>query len=356
MAASSRQPGGFLLFALGLLIGLPLFLLGSLTLFGPPSIEAALFTIAILVFTSACLAAPWRRTRPLVLSALLLALGVVGYHFVAAGEGESVHASTGPNDGPVRISDRIVPERDVALGGSMLLMATGQMPSDRPGLLDALRDGYSRMRRAEGPVPSAVVSTFVFGQSPEDHSLLRITAARHQPPEAVVVFLHGFIGSVTLACWQLAQAATPLGLDVVCPATHWRARWADRDGREIVRHTIRSLRVQGVRRIYLAGLSAGAIGASRIAPSLDIEGVILVSGAASNARAPRVPSLVLQGALDRMTPAPPARAYARRARGRYEEHPDAGHWLILSHHEWFTERLRRWLAEREEEARRGGRR
>lgn len=339
--------GGVLLLALGLIVGIPILALCGLTIPAPPSMETILFMCSVAAFVIACVAAPWRNTRAIIVVAALLSMTVVAYRFVAAAQGDSVFASTGPHGGESRWIDRIAPERDVALGGSSLLLALDRMPRDQPGLLDALRDGYTRMEEREGPVPSAIVGTFVFGQSPDDHSLLRVAPEHFEPPEAVVIFLHGFIGSLTLACWQVAQAANPVGLDVVCPATGWRATWADADGRATVARTIETLRGQGVRRIYLAGLSAGAIGASRIAPSYDLAGVILISGAAENARAPGVPVLVLQGRLDRMTPRAPARAYAQRSSGTYRERPDAGHWLLLSHHEWVTNELRTWLAARE---------
>ena len=347
MSDERRRGGGCLLFLLGLALGVPVLALAGLTIPGPPSIEAGVFIIAMLLGVIGCLVAPWRNTRPLLMAALVLGLGVIGYRYFAAADGTTVHESTGPHGGEARWIDRIVPERDVALGGSGLLLAAGLMPADQPGLLDALRDGYSRMEQAEGPVPSAVVGTFLFGQTPEEHSLLRIAPPRYEPPEGVVIFLHGFMGSVTLLCWQVAQAANPVGLDVVCPATDWRAKWAEPDGRRTVEATIAALRRQGVRRIYLAGLSACAIGASRLAPDLDVDGVILISGASPQARRSGKPTLVLHGALDRMTPPEPARAYARRSRATYEEHAEAGHWLILSHHEWAMQHMRRWLAERE---------
>ncbi|HEY8428412.1 MAG TPA: hypothetical protein VIL20_08565, partial [Sandaracinaceae bacterium] len=341
------RTAGCLWFVLGLAIGVPLLALCGLTMLGPPTIETCVFTLAVLLGVVAGVASPWRRTRPLGLAALALATAVVLYRWFAAAEGATVHAMTGPHGGKSRGLDRIVPERDVAIGGTVLLLATGRMPEDEPGLLDALRDGYSRMRRAEGPVPSPVVGTFLLGQRPDEHALLRVAPPRYEPPDAVVVFLHGFIGNVTLLCWQVAQAANPVGLDVVCPSMHWEAEWASPDGRETVERTIAALRESGTRRIYLAGLSAGAIGASLLAPELDVDGVILISGASSQARAPGEPALVLQGARDRMTPAEPARRYARLAGAEYREHPEAGHWLVLSHHEWVVEHIRRWLAAQE---------
>lgn len=328
-----------------MLLGIPLLVLCGLTLVGPPTWETAVFSGAVTLGVIAGLIAPWSKGALYTARvASLILFAVIVYRFFAAQASPSI---TSPSN---RWSDRIVPERDVALGGSNLLIAAGAMGPDHPGLLDALRDGYTRMRRSEGAVPSAVVSTFMFGQSPEDHSVFRVSPpSRFNPPEAVVLFLHGFIGNVTLECWQVGQAANPLGLDVVCPSADWRARWASPPHRRTVQETIARLREQGARRVYLAGLSAGAIGASRLAPSLDIEGLILISGASRQARPARVPTLVLQGRRDPRTRPGPARAYARRAgrRATYVEHPEATHWMILSHHEWVTDHIRAWLAERE---------
>ena len=348
-----KQGGGtrWLWFLVSVFFGMPLLMLCGLAAAGPPSGEAIVFTLGVLSIVVGGLIAPWRKNATWGARAgFLILLGVIGYRFVYAGSSATITTATGPTLTEGRWLDRIVPERDVALGGSTLLLATGALQNPEEGLLDALRDGYSRMRRAEGPVPSSVVSTFAIGQTPEDHSVHRIApASRFNPPEAVVLFLHGFIGNVTLECWQVAQAANPVGLDVECPSTEWHARWAEPDGRAIVEAAIARLRGQGVRRIYLAGLSAGAIGASRLASRLDVEGLILISGASRQASPARIPTLVLQGDRDTMTPPAPARRYARALgrRARYVEVEDAGHWMILSHHERVTAELRRWLAEQE---------
>lgn len=341
----------WLWFLFSLVVGLPSLVVCGLAAVGPPSPEAALFGIGVTFIVIGGLIAPWRKNAMWGARAgLLLLLGLVAYRFVAAESSANISTATAPAMTEGRWLDRIVPERDVALGGSTILILTGRLANPEEGLIDALRDGYSRMRRAEGPVPSSTLSTFVFGQTPEDHTVHRIEpSARFEPPQAVVLFLHGFIGNVTLECWQVAQAANPVGLDVICPSTEWRGRWAEPDGRAIAEQTIERLRAEGVRRIYLAGLSAGAIGASRLASRVDIEGLILISGASRQANPARVPTLVLQGARDTMTPPAPARRYARRLgrRARYVEIDDAGHWMILSHHEQVTSEIRRWLAEQE---------
>ncbi len=332
-----------------LVLGLPALAVCGLSLVGPPSAEAAVFSLAVLLAVVGGLTVPWRQDAwwgPRL--GFLLALAVLGYRFVEAGRSNTLRTATGPAMSEGRWLDRLVPERDVALGGSSLLTFAGVI--GEPHLLDALRDGYDRMRRAEGRVPSSVISTFLFGQGPEDHTVHTASPGGDAAPrQATVVFLHGYIGNVSLICWQVAQAANPVGLDVVCPSMHFEADWAGPDGRTIVEATIERLRARGVRRIYLAGLSAGSIGASRLAPSLDIEGLVLISGVSPAARASRVPTIVLQGDRDTMTRPEPARRYARRGgrRVRYVAYEDASHWLILSHHEAVTEALRGWLAERE---------
>ena len=320
----------------------------GLSIAGPPTPEAAVVSIAVLLMVIGGLIAPWQTDAAWgVRAGLLLLLSALGYRFFQAESSATIRTNTGPEMSAGRWVDRLVPERDIALGASSLLRFSGELTE--PGLLDALRDGYDRMRRAEGPVPSSVVSTFIMDQTPIDHTVFTVApGGQLAPREAAVVFLHGYIGNVTLLCWQVAQAANPVGLDVICPSMNWEARWDGAEGRAIVRATLERLRGQGVRRIYLAGLSAGAIGASLIAPDVDIEGLILISGASQRARPAPVPTLILQGDLDTMTRPRPARSLARRAaRARYVHYEDASHWMILSHHEQVTDELRVWLAQRE---------
>lgn len=311
---------------------------------GPPSAETELFALGIFAATiAAFLREPRDRRIWLALGLGLAALVVVG-RLIAGGEGETVRNGT-PPDGAGRFTDRLLPERDVALGGSRLLMVTGLMPEDVPGLLGHLSDGYDRMREAEGAVPSPVLSTLVFGQTPEDHGVLRVAPTGEGDGKTALVFLHGFMGSTTLACWHVAQAASPIGIETVCPAMHWRARWDSPAGRAIARQTIADVRESGAERVVLAGLSAGAIGASRIARDLDVDAVILISGASRNPRPARVPTLVLQGARDQMTPPRFARRYASQLgpQATYREYPTAGHWLILSHHQDLTPTIQAFL-------------
>jgi len=315
------------------LLLVPLSLLCLWAMLGPPTGETMVFTIAILTATIASFLKDRSRRRRGLASGLGIALSVVLLRLAIGSEGETLTNTHEPGHESGRWLDRVVPERELALGGSRLLLALGEMPGDEPGLLEHLANGYDRMRAAEGAVPSPVLGSFVLGQTPTNHGTLRV-APTPRDPGAVLVFLHGYIGSTTLSCWQVAQGAAPLGIETVCPAMNWRARWDSPAGRRIARDTVASLRADGAERVYLAGLSAGAIGASRIARDLAVDGVILLSGSSRHPRPAQLPTLVLQGAQDPMTPPRFAKAYADRVRGaRYVEYPDAGHWMLLSHHE-----------------------
>lgn len=309
----------------------PLGLLGALALLGPPTWETGTFFVA----TSACLVGVLRRWWRVARVGAVAMLSLVALRLTFADD----TALSSTRDQSTSWLDRIVPERDLALGASRLLVWTGGV--QEPGLLPALEDGYDRMRNSQGWVPSPVLSNFLLPQTPSAHQVVRVAGP---PRDSAVVFLHGSMGSVTLECWQVAVAS---GMETVCPSMHWSADWSRLGGREIAADAIAELRARGYERVFLVGLSNGAIGASRIAPSLDVDGVVLISGAARDAPPARVPTLMIQGARDTMTPPSLARSYAHRSRRvRYREAANANHWLILSHHEWWTAELREWLAER----------
>ncbi|GAB4207197.1 MAG: hypothetical protein OHK0013_24620 [Sandaracinaceae bacterium] len=81
----------------------------------------------------------------------------------------------------------------------------------------------------------------------------------------------------------------------------------------------------------LVGLSAGGIGASRLAPRLagSIDRLVLLSGVSSSAPTPPVPTLVLHGDDDRMVPTARVRRWATgRARVRFVIVPGT-HFVLL---------------------------
>lgn len=319
------------------LLALPLLSIATLLFLGPPTPEGGAFGLALVAFSLGLVARIREATLAATLVAVLLVLARLG--FANHGTHLVVH------DG--RLIDRVLPERDVALGSSRLLLLAGVV--DEPGLFPALRDGYDRMRDDEGWVPSPVLSTLTIGHEADDFVMLERTASRS---DAAVIFLHGSMGNVTLECWQVAQAAAAHELPTFCPSTDTSGRWEAPRGRAILDVTLTRLAQRGVRRVVIVGLSAGGIGLSRLAPrvrlprGMSLEGLVQLSGTAAPARPRRVPTLVLQGGRDHMTPPAPARRHARAlgSLARHVEVPDAGHWLLLSHHTLVHEELSRFFA------------
>jgi pimeloyl-ACP methyl ester carboxylesterase len=205
-----------------------------------------------------------------------------------------------------------------------------------------MRDAYRRMRDAEGDTPSPIFSTYARGQTPDAFDLLVIDGVTD--PRGAIVFLHGSGGNFSLPCWLVARAAREARLVTYCPSTGTLGDWWSKAGEETVRRTIALVRRRGLQRIHLAGLSNGGIGASRLAPRLrgEIQGLVLVSGAAPEASGAGVPTLVVHGANDAMCPTWQARGYASRTGARFTSLP-GGHFGLLTHEEDYRRAIADWL-------------
>jgi predicted esterase len=107
----------------------------------------------------------------------------------------------------------------------------------------------------------------------------------------------------------------------------------------------------GMNRIYLAGLSNGAAGASVLALShqRELSGLVLISGTRAT-QPPALPTLVVQGQSDQMMPAALARAYAARSsRAQYRE-LTGGHLILLSRYQLVRPIIGSFLLELEQRA------
>src|SRR5262249_44450006 len=156
-------------------------------------------------------------------------------------------------------------------------------------------------------------------ERPTSFDLVRVGEASERAPQGAVVFLHGFGGNFTLPCWLVAQAARRAGLVTFCPSIRPAGDWWQADGEATLRRTVQIVRARGIDRIYLAGLSNGGIGASRLAPRMrgSFRGLVLISGAAADAPAPGVPALVIHGRRDAMVAVSVAARYASRTGARF---------------------------------------
>jgi pimeloyl-ACP methyl ester carboxylesterase len=147
---------------------------------------------------------------------------------------------------------------------------------------------------------------------------------------AGVVVLHGHGGAFALPCWQVARAVAVRGAATLCPSIGVDADWGSPRGEAIVRAALGELGRRGAQRLVLVGLSDGGVGATRLAPRLraDLTAVVAISGVDPAAPSPGVPTLVIQGTLDRMMSASSARTWAARVGARYLALPH-GHFALL---------------------------
>ncbi len=249
--------------------------------------------------------------------------------------------ASGTTRTPLHFSD----ESTFALQGTRVLVAAGKIRDpDAPVLESSLRDAYARMRSDEDDPASELRPSRMMG-APSSPDIILYDVPT-QAERRVVIFLHGYGGRFALPCWQVATAAAASAFATACPAIGTDGDWWTPTGEARLRDTVELLRNEGFRSFVLAGLSNGAVGASRLMPRMPgtFAGLVLVSGVDASARAPGVPTLVVQGRSDAMAGAAAARAYATRVHAIYTE-LDAGHFALVVRHRESDQALRSFFAQ-----------
>ena len=280
------------------------------------------------------------RLRRAVSFGAALVLLVLSVRLGTAAHGRSLRMTSSGGSG--RSLARIVDERDAAVWGARIAFALGHFRDpETSAVVPALVKSYQELSDREGDVPSPVLPTYLGLEGGTSNDVLAFDSAAGS--RGALIFLHGFGGSFTLPCWQIARAVADVGYATRCPSLGPRGDWWSADGEAIVRDTIRDLNAEGIHAIVLVGLSNGGVGAAKLAPKLHgkISGLVLISGAAA-ANAPGVPVLVLQGPRDAMMSAPIARAYALAHQGTYVE-LKGGHFALLLDQERAMRALTGWL-------------
>jgi pimeloyl-ACP methyl ester carboxylesterase len=335
--------------AIGFLVLLPASVLGVLALLSPATWSGAADALGLLVTFVGLVTAPARihRRRGVARGGLAILVLTACARMAAAASGETAAMHAGADASP-RVLDRLLDEEDVAVTGARTLIAIGGLTDpDVRELVPQMKNAYRSMRAEQGDLPSPVVATYLGLPAPGASDTLVFEPRSSSHPAGAVIFLHGFAGSFTLPCWQIARVAARLDLVTFCPSVGYRGDWWTADGEATVRRTVAELHARGIRRIWLAGLSNGGIGASRLAPRMPhtFQGLILISGAAPEAVPTSLPALVLQGRDDAMMPASLARSYASRSNGRYVE-LDAGHFAMLVRSDAADRAIESWLRQR----------
>jgi pimeloyl-ACP methyl ester carboxylesterase len=278
-----------------------------------------------------------------ILFAVLLGVRVVG------SESGMIRMLTLPAGTPSRWIARLVDEQDVALMGARALAQRWPLAADeKERLLPAMHDAYVAMRRDDVVTPSPVADTLLGRQKPDGFDAL-VIEPRTEPqpaPKYGVLFLHGYAGSHTLECWLVAKAAQTVGAVTVCPATEFSGHWRGPAAERIVRTGLDYLYRRGITRVFLAGLSNGAAGASALAPSFasSLSGLMLISGAPANGGTAGLPTLVVHGTDDAIASVASAQAFVARAHARYASFP-GGHFVLLVRREETRKVMADWLME-----------
>jgi pimeloyl-ACP methyl ester carboxylesterase len=151
----------------------------------------------------------------------------------------------------------------------------------------------------------------------------------------------------------MVKAGDQLDAITVCPSTNPVGAWWTSEGQSILQETLDYLRQRGVERIYLAGLSNGAIGTSRLAHQFksDVAGLILISGADPRASIADIPVLLLHGRNDERIPVSVMEGYALAAGMNAEYHLfESDHFLLLKQADDVQKVIVGWLRRQERNA------
>ncbi|WP_223755374.1 alpha/beta fold hydrolase [Myxococcus sp. RHSTA-1-4] len=353
-AAAASRRGGWSAFALGLVVApVALLLLVAAARIGA-SPSGWGYAVGLSLVGAGLLSRPWRRRRGLTRAGLGLVLCVAAARLVLA-DGTLLETPRLP-DGGHRWVNRIVAERDGTLLAAHALVLSGGVPrSDARDFIPALEAAFDRMDAAEGALATPAVATYLGLQSPKSFDTLVIPPPGSATPETAIVFLHGHAGNFAVYCWQMARAAQAISALTVCPSVGPAGDWWSSRGERTLEATLDWLASRGVRRVYLGGLSNGGAGASVLVsrvshPRLELRGLVLVSGAISQAPAPSVPTLLVQGRHDSMMPTRSMRAFAERlGRSATYVELDSGHFAFLDRHAECERAIATWLRERERE-------
>jgi fermentation-respiration switch protein FrsA (DUF1100 family) len=300
----------------GTLAALPLLAMVALIPSTPITFVGALYLLGGILIVTGMISAPWWRrcSQTLALFGTTLILVIIVLRMLFPPAGSRLILTSLPSQSGSHWLNRIFNEQDVVLFGARVGLQLGLISSaENQGLVPALAEMYRQMHEMTPLSPFLV--TYLNQQHPSAFDVVVADAAGDTRPKRGIIFLHGFGGNFTLQCWLMAHAGERIGVVTVCPSTRASGDWWSPQGAEILRQTLTYLQRRGVEQVYLAGLSNGGIGASRLAQRFesDLAGLILISGADPDAPMTRLPVLVVQGKNDERVPMWVAEQYATAA-------------------------------------------
>ena len=343
----------YFLFACGMLIAIPLILLLWFLPTTPVSPAGIIYLFSYFLIVVGLLIAPWRSSlsSAFLLAGSTLAIITVGIRIFLPPSGTRVNLITLPGQARPRLLNRIFNEQDIVLFGAQAAPYMGAVsPSEKKSLDTKFSETFEEMKLQEVTALSPFLTTYLNLQSPQRFDAVIAEPRPGTSPRAGIVFLHGFGGNFTLQCWLVAATGDQIDAITVCPSTGPSGNWWNSQGQSILQETLSYLRQRGVERIFLAGLSNGGIGASRLAEQLqqDIVGLILISGADPNAAITELPVLLLHGKYDERIPVSVMEQYASAAGSSATYHLFEGdHFLLLKEADQVQKAMIDWLRQQE---------
>lgn len=250
-------------------------------------------------------------------------------------------------------ASRLIREEETSYAAMQVAGFTGLLTdAELTALRSAFGSGYDDLRRFQGAHPS--VNALLLGSgTPRVTELVSMPAGRG--PVGALVFLHGWGGQ--LSPCPAALAASDLGRDyaIVAPVLGRDAAWWTDEGERVVLRTLETLPPRVDRdRVWLIGLSNGAIGASRLSvrPQVArrVRGVVLLMGGASVELSPTQrppPTLLVPARHDTRFPYAGIASLADELRATGADvtlRPvDGDHFVLMSHPGAVTSAIEDWL-------------
>ncbi|UQA55862.1 hypothetical protein [Polyangium aurulentum] len=271
---------------------------------------AALAALLVLLCFVAPRSSISRKSRRLALAVALLLLVFEGVYIAA----RLLRASpAGPavqycEDGDCTLAppllSRLVDEDETALAGLGFASSLGLIRGAEERSLDTLlRASYADLRAS--PRFAGLPNAALIGAAPGRVRFLAWVPPR-KPNAPCLVFLHGFGGQLSVYLQEWVDGGLGDEFAIVAPFLDADGAWWSPEGEAVVRGLVeRSLPASVDRtRVFLVGLSNGAIGAVRLAARPEMRrlfrGVVLLSGSAEvqGADLTGLDLLVITGAQD----------------------------------------------------------
>jgi predicted esterase len=247
----------------------------------------ALGTVPIALLTAPALTIPGRarRTAALLMAMLLADLAFTGARLAAVHPGPPLaYCEDGVCGARPPFLAALIREDESAYAGIALTSSLGLvLPEERPLIERAAPEKYRRLDELREGRPG--VNALLLSSTPR-----RVRATAWLPPGEGpvpgIVFLHGYGGSLTAYLSTLLEEDRLARYAIVAPALDWQGTWWSEEGLAVVGRTLDTLPPRIDRsRVYLVGLSNGAVGAVAASAHPDLgprfRAVVAVEGLAS---------------------------------------------------------------------------